>query len=258
MPMDLLALNNTASDVVAKRAAIAAEALRASEAMESEGFTCIEAADLRRLADLYDRHFFGGWMTRRLAQVSRHPLQFDLSRRLTATGGKTTHYRRTRDKAPDPWYKITIGIDIVFQSFRDGLRDVTVGGLPCHSRLDALMRILEHELIHLAELLAWGQTSCRQDRFRQIIGRVFGHTDTTHGLVTHREHAAVRHGIRPGSLVEFDCDGQRLAGRVNRITRRATVLVPHPGGQRYTDGKTYAKYYVPVHLLRPRTQETSA
>ena len=37
---------------------------------------------------------------------------------------------------------------------------------------------------------------------------------------------------------------------VNRITRRATILVEHPKGQSYSDGKRYLKFYIPLPLLR--------
>jgi len=36
---------------------------------------------------------------------------------------------------------------------------------------------------------------------------------------------------------------------VNRITKRATVLVEDERGMRYSDGKRYAKFYVPVASL---------
>jgi hypothetical protein len=38
---------------------------------------------------------------------------------------------------------------------------------------------------------------------------------------------------------------------VNRITRRATILVEDSRGERFSDGKRYLKYYVPIHQLRP-------
>ena len=41
----------------------------------------------------------------------------------------------------------------------------------------------------------------------------------------------------------------RLAGRVNRITKRATVLVEDIGGQPYSDGLRYKIYYVPIAHL---------
>ena len=37
----------------------------------------------------------------------------------------------------------------------------------------------------------------------------------------------------------------------NRVTRRATVLVPADDGERFSDGNRYRKYYVPVNMLEP-------
>jgi len=38
---------------------------------------------------------------------------------------------------------------------------------------------------------------------------------------------------------------------VNRITKRATVLVENEQAPRYSDGKRYAKFYIPVGILEP-------
>jgi hypothetical protein len=49
--------------------------------------------------------------------------------------------------------------------------------------------------------------------------------------------------------VRFRLDGQVHSGVVNRITKRATVLTPDPRGERYSDGKRYLKFYVPLAML---------
>jgi hypothetical protein len=67
-------------------------------------------------------------------------------------------------------------------------------------------------------------------------------------MITRRERAAVS-GIRPGARVKFDYEGRPMQGVVNRVTKRATVLVEDPGGIRYSDGKRYAKYYIPISWL---------
>jgi hypothetical protein len=41
-----------------------------------------------------------------------------------------------------------------------------------------------------------------------------------------------------------------MSGRVNRITRRATVLVPAPTGELFSDGKRYLRFYVPLEQLK--------
>jgi hypothetical protein len=56
--------------------------------------------------------------------------------------------------------------------------------------------------------------------------------------------------VRVGSRVRFLHEGQELVGWVNRITKRATVLVEDIRGERFTDGKRYLRFYVPLERLR--------
>ena len=55
--------------------------------------------------------------------------------------------------------------------------------------------------------------------------------------------------FRTGSKVRFDIQGHSHEGVVNRITKRATVLVVDPQGQPYSDGHKYVKFYVPLRKL---------
>ena len=108
---------------------------------------------------------------------------------------------------------------------------------------------MEHEIIHLIELLEWSESSCKQARFKQLIGNIFGHTQSHHELITPAEDAAVRHQVVAGSMVRFEFEGRQMTGRVNRINRRATVLVESQDGQWYSDGKRYEKFHVPLGWL---------
>ena len=126
-----------------------------------------------------------------------------------------------------------------------------MSGIECRDRLEALQRILEHELVHLIEFILWQQSSCSAARFQSVANRFFSHTEHTHQLITPRERAFAKFGLKAGSRVSFRVDGQHYVGIVNRITKRATVLVEDSRGTRYTDGKRYAKFYVPVGQLKP-------
>jgi hypothetical protein len=108
---------------------------------------------------------------------------------------------------------------------------------------------MEHEIVHLIEMLLWGKSSCSQPRFQAITWRFFGHTQNKHNLITPKEKALVKFGIRPGVKVRFRFDGIEHTGVVNRVSKRATVLVEDHKGRRYTDGKHYNKFYVPVQML---------
>lgn len=121
----------------------------------------------------------------------------------------------------------------------------------CATTGSTRQRIMEHEIIHLVELLQCGASSCNQPRFKALIQANFGHNEVRHELITPAEDAAVRHQVVVGSIVDFEFEGKQLRGRVNRINQRATVLVEDSHGQLYSDGRRYAKFYVPINQLSP-------
>ncbi len=210
-------------------------------------FDILLSEDLRSLFHLYDETFFGGLLQESLQDT---PLDFRISPRMTRAGARTSAWKDS-PQTPFTHFEIAVSSTLLFNSFQDEPpRPVLVNGLECRNRLDALMRIMEHELIHLAELVGWGDSSCRKERFQQMAGRIFGHTDYLHTLMTPRQQAAER-GIRRGSSVTFQWNGRLFRGIVSRITKRATVLVPSPDGVLYSDGVCYEKYYVPLDLLHP-------
>ncbi|MDW7711981.1 MAG: hypothetical protein SCH98_16065 [Deferrisomatales bacterium] len=206
-------------------------------------FEGLGVEDLDFLFRGYDDGFFGGALGRATGQ-----LRFRLAPRMTRSGGKTFQFR-PRGAGEAPVYEIAVSTHLLFRSFRGGGRPVEVNGLPCRDRLDALQRIFEHELLHLAELLAYGASSCKTARFRSLARRLFGHRDVTHRLVTAQEWARDRHGLRVGDRVSFTFEGRRLAGLLHRVTKRATVLVEDREGTPYTDGRRYRKFYVPLPAL---------
>lgn len=167
-------------------------------------------------------------------------------------GGKTARYT-PRNGSGRPYYEISVSTTLLFHTFQDVDRPIVVCGLPCGDRLEALQRVMEHELVHLIEMLIWTKSSCSAARFQAIASRFFGHTDHRHQLVTPVEKAITQFGIRPGDRVRFRFDGVEHVGKVNRISRRATVLVEDQRGPRYSDGKRYAKFYVPMAMLEPLT-----
>jgi predicted SprT family Zn-dependent metalloprotease len=231
--------------------------LRDPPGVRAGNFTQIAPADLSLLFDLYDRQFFSG-AVRRLLQLTNAPLLFQLSARLTRSAGVTKRFVLQRcgaaasQESPRPAmrYEIAISTTLLFQTFQDVQRTIRVNGLVCHDRLEALQRIFEHELLHLIEMLVWGRSSCSGDNFKALAWNYFAHTETKHDLVTQHERAHAQFDVRVGDRVAFELEGVRHVGRVNRITRRATVLVEDPRGQRYSDGKHYLKFYIPLPMLQ--------
>ena len=113
------------------------------------------------------------------------------------------------------------------------------------------MRILEHEIIHLIEFMVFNKSSCAKPQFKLICSNIFGHKAVKHQLITRAEIAQVEHNLKIGDRVEFEFEGKIQRGFVNRITKRATVMVPDRAGN-FIDskGKRYLKFYIPVELLR--------
>jgi hypothetical protein len=252
--MDLLQLvegsSFDAQQINDRTAQIHAAVLGRSNYLDAANFTTIHPSDLELLFTAYDVHFFDEKLQ---ARLGAQPLRFGLSQRMTSAGGKTTSFtdRRTGSRR----FEISVSTALLFGCFNDDdHRPIVVSGIPCRNRLEALQRVLEHELVHLVEVLLWDKSSCAQARFHSIAQRFFGHTSWVHQLITPREQAFVKFGIRPGMLVRFYFEGVERVGLVNRVGKRATVLVEDDQGQPYANGKRYAKFYVPVQFLRAECQ----
>ena len=223
------------------------EAMLAQSPQIREGnFTVIGTDDLERLFAWYDREFFRGRLGEMLLEDEAHPIAFRLSRRLVSAAGQTIRQVRRVQRDGKPAikidYEITVSTTLLYNTFQNVERTVTVGGLVCRDRLEALQRIFEHELLHLAEFLGWGRSNCRAENFHALSRRIFAHEGAFHDLITPREQASAAFDIHVGDQVSFELDGARHAGRVNRITRRATVLVEDPRGMLYSDGKHYLTF----------------
>ncbi|MEL6105033.1 MAG: hypothetical protein AAFU85_03315 [Planctomycetota bacterium] len=220
--------------------------LLTSRSMDGPNFSKVSREDVARLIRMYDDRFFGGKI---IPTASAEGLTFDVSSRMTSIAGKlVTQY-------PDHSYdgvrsfSLVLSSTLLFQTFEEASRPIEVAGCICHDRLEAMQRIAEHEFVHLVEMLIWNDGNCSEARFQSIATRYFGHRDYQHNLITQRERAAVKFNIRVGDRVAFVHDGQPMRGRVNRITRRATVLVPNEKGERFNDGNRYSRFYVPLERL---------
>jgi len=241
-----LRVNRVTPTTVAR--GIGSRLLAASPHLTIANIEHVSTGDLWLLFDGYDHTFFAGLLSRALAPAPRERLHLRLSTRMTSAAGKLVHHRL----ADPARFEIAVSSHLLFSNFASGTSPVSVNGLPCHTRLDALQRIFEHELVHLVEVLTTGRTSCRAAPFRGLARTLFGHIEVTHRLPTPRQKAWQEQLVRPGTAVCFRFQGRRLEGFVNRITKRATVLVPDPKGRRYSDGGRYAKFYIPVEALERR------
>lgn len=238
------------ADKQRKQQIIADRVLSRSKAMKGRNFQSVARHDLELMAYLYDEQFLEGIA---LPLAESYGLSFRLSSRMTRAGGKTTRtvYPSTAGRPSRTHYEIALSTSLLFQSFRGTDDNIRVCGYDCRDRLTAMQRIVEHELIHLCEMLVWIQSDCSAGRFQSIAHGMFGHTEHRHELITQQQRAAKDYNIRAGNRVAFRFEGKTIVGVVNRITRRATILVEDSRGERFSDGKRYLKYYVPINQLRP-------
>jgi hypothetical protein len=221
--------------------------LKLSRSIDRPNFSRLGRDDLVRMVRMYDDRFFDGKI---LPAASAEGLKFSLSSRMTKVAGKlVTRYpeghRRGRRE-----FELVLSSTLLFQTFEDPRQQVQVTGRRCGNRLEAMQRVAEHEFVHLVEMLVWNQGNCNEARFQSIAQRYFAHSDYRHALITQRERALLKFNIRVGDLVRFVHEGKTMSGRVNRITRRATVLVPAPKGELFSDGKRYLRFYVPLEQLK--------
>ena len=225
---------------------IHSQTLQLSRSIDRPNFSRVGRDDLVRMIGMYDERFFGGHV---LPLAKAEGLSFGLSSRMTKVAGKLVTSYPSGDYDGQRHFEMVLSTSLLFQTFEDSDRPVEVTGKPCRNRLEAMQRVAEHELVHLIEMLIWNDGTCSESRFQSIAQRHFGHTDYRHDLITQRERAATKFNIRVGDQVRFARDGRYLQGRVNRITRRATVLVPDRSGERFSDGRRYLRFYVPLEKL---------
>lgn len=204
------------------------------------------------LFEVYDTRAFAGMLSRALPEGSRGHPRIRVSNRMTRAAGKTTcRMERSSQLTMRRAAAIEITLSRPLLSVPvDPERGALVSGRVCRDRLDTLLRVFEHELVHVLLFCIGADARCSQPWFRHIATGLFGHRDTKHHLV--RSPPAPAPGappIRPGDRVRFRHDGQVHEGIVNRITKRATVLVEDPRGAQYSDGVRYLKFYVPLPLL---------
>lgn len=237
------------SDLLNHRREVSEWVTRSSKHIREVDFTSISQEDLGVVFHALDEIFFGGKVNSTCESISCRPLAFRLSTRMTSTAGTTT--MRSSRGGRQRYFEIAVATTPLFETFR--LENMAqVGGVACHSRLEALGRIMEHEMIHLIEMLLWQTSSCSARRFQDIVRRIFGHTDPKHRMLTPREVARKKIGVVPGDKITFQHQGETLQGVVDRISKRATVLVATDDrkGRMFNDGKRYFKFYVPLTRLR--------
>ncbi len=241
MKKDLLDLTYTLQEIKEKTQTIYNQILIQSDNIDQGNYTSIAISDLRLLFELYDQKFFNDFF----AENYEDKIYFRLSRRMTKSAGKIQRFIKVDD------FVISLSTTLIFQTFNDIMREIKVNGIICHDRLEATMRVFEHEIIHLIEYVLFDTSSCSKPSFKRFSRNIFGHTDVTHQLITQVEVAHENFNLHVGDIVSFRYEGNVYEGLINRVTKRATVMVKDRKGQ-FTDskGNRYVKFYIPLRYLR--------
>jgi hypothetical protein len=245
--LDILGTKLDGQDICARREEISRLLREQSPNIKNEVVSSISAADLQLLFRLYDGIFFDN----RFNECFKGRIKFSLSRRMTKSAGLTLCPRNIGRVRPEELViEIRIGVDFFFHyGMVEG--SGTVCGVKTSSSLEALQLVYEHELCHAIEFIHFGESSCRGKRFKAIAGNLFGHTESSHELPTHRQIAKQKLGLNIGDTVSFTFEGKRLTGVLYNINKRATVMVRNNRGPLVDDrGNRYSRYYVPLALLK--------
>lgn len=197
------------------------------------GFEAVSPLDIRLMFFLYDKLFFKG----RLAQRVTKRIQFRFSNRMTKAGGKVTYTKHEKT------YVLSLSLPLIREPFASSTTPVLVNGIQCKDSTDAMMSIMEHELIHILEFELYGSSSCGRRRFKDFAKRIFGHSDNKHHLTLGSSKKIVSMDITIGSKVTFEYNGTMYAGTIARITKRATVILDP------SCNKKYERFYVPLENL---------
>ena len=152
-----------------------------ARSIDRGNFSNLCSSDLGLLFQINDEYFFEGEVAKLCERIAHRPLSFRLSTRMTSAGGMTTMQTSKIRRKPQIDFEIAIATTPLFASFRDD-ENAIVSGIPCNDRLEALQRIMEHEMVHLIEMLLWTNSNCSANPFKNIVRRFFGHTESKHQL----------------------------------------------------------------------------
>ncbi|MGH4118675.1 hypothetical protein [Clostridium sp.] len=228
-------------EIARKRNVIRNEFIIKSKNVSSGKLERLSNEDLRVLFSLYDQGFFGGYFNRNFKGC----LKFSLSTRMTSAAGKTIYSRKIKELQEDEEnYEIRMGIKFFFEYYVVE-REKIVSGINTKDSLEAFQIVFEHELCHLLELHIFKESSCKKQRFKIMVYKLFAHTEVNHQLPSQKEIVSQKYGIIIGQRVSFLCEGKKYSGFIHNINKRATVMVlDTKGTYRDAPGNKYSKWYV--------------
>lgn len=244
---ELIFLKYNESEIEKKRESIRNELFSLSKNITSGKITRISNMDLSILFQLYDKYFFNHYFRNNF----KDKIIFVLSKKLTTNAGSLSYHKNNKSFSPDKiTYTLKIGVNFIFKYYTLN-RNKPVSGIISKDALEALQLVFEHEICHLIEYHLLNYSSCKKVFFLTISNNIFGHKETFHALPSEKEIAYKKYNLKIGDEVYFKNNNITLKGIINRITKRATVMVPDKNGiYMNKNGERFIKWYVPLSELK--------
>ncbi|WP_346940091.1 hypothetical protein [uncultured Clostridium sp.] len=205
--------------------------------------------NISSLIDIYDYYVLRGYLVKTIPEG----IKVSISNRMTSSGGKTIFSKRGREYS----YEIRIS-NRVMERFIEDNRSKIVCGIKAIDTLEALMLILEHEICHVIEFSKYGNSNCKEERFKTIAFNLFGHKSSYHEILKKEDtlNKTIKSSFAKGQVVQFKYKGILYEGIISNINKRATVMVKDiNGAYRDNNGFSYSKWYIPLKLLINKEQK---
>ena len=191
-------------------------------------FTQLSVKNLHYLYQLYDFEFFNNKLNHHLL-LTNGLLLFDISDRMTKTAGKCKSIKELHSSGiSTSTYSIKISTAIILDTFVSKNSPLACNGLLCKDRIDCLMIVFEHELMHfvirsninISEPSAI--YSSHGKLFKQLVYAYFNHTGVTHGLL---DIIVDKGQFKIGDSVKFTLSKQGLiTGTIKKLNPKRAVI----------------------------------
>lgn len=203
----------------------------------------LDVSYLENLFYLYDSIFFYDFFKSNYCKY----IVFSISSRLRSSAAKTIVKQQLYSNIKN--FEIRMGTTF-FDNFYYIKRDIKVNGITPSSPEEAVMLVLEHEIIHLLEFIYFNSSSCKNKRFLKLAYNIFKHKSCFHQLPTYSEINSKLLKIRIGQFIQFYYRNEIKNGIVSSINKNIAIMMPSKKGK-YIDssGKKYDKVYISVDKI---------
>lgn len=183
-------------------------------------YPTLSEAMMKEMYEFYDANFFYGLLSK---QVGNRAVTYKISNKATKSAGSLRMGDPVRITLSQPIFRDVVG----------NVDNLSVNGLSVSNRMDAIMRVMEHELVHLA--LSSSDTDKHAVEghgtlFKAIVKGLFGHTETTHQLISKIPSSVeclAKELLRVGDVVSYRSKaGDIVTGKVIKLNPvRAQLLL---------------------------------